>query len=214
MAELMARVAPPVCVSARRDQSRHPGFSGLDIMCDEVEGIGPLAGLLAAFARDPAAAWLVTAVDMPWITAATLRRLVDARDPAMRATAYRNPWTGTPEPMCAIYEPAILPVLLRAREARRYSLMLLRDVPGSSRRAGGQTRDQGYQQSGGISRLVGTGGHGSPLSPTEAGRRPAAVPAMSCLMRKRPGLACRRPAAAGPPGHARSPRCGRPRKRS
>jgi molybdopterin-guanine dinucleotide biosynthesis protein A len=129
MADMMARVAPPVCVSARRDQARLPGFLGLTIICDEVEGIGPLAGLLAAFAHNPAAAWLVTAVDMPWITAATLQRLVDARDPAMHATAYRNPWTDTPEPMCAIYEPAILPVLLRAREARRYSLMLLRDVP-------------------------------------------------------------------------------------
>ena len=125
----MTRVAPPVSVSARRDQANHPAFAGLDILCDEVEGIGPLAGLLAAFAHDPAGAWLVSAVDMPWITASTLRRLVEARDPAMRATAYRNPWTGTPEPVCAIYEPGILPYLLRARDTGHYSLMLLRDVP-------------------------------------------------------------------------------------
>jgi molybdenum cofactor guanylyltransferase len=125
---LMESVAAPVCVSVRLDQSRRPGLAGLDVLCDQVEGIGPLAGLLAAFARDPGSAWLVTAVDMPWLTRATLEKLVLWRDPAMHATAYRNPWTGKPEPMCAIYEPRILPALLRARDTRRYSLMLLCDV--------------------------------------------------------------------------------------
>jgi molybdenum cofactor guanylyltransferase len=129
VAELMAGVASPVSVSARKDQSRLPAFAGLDILCDQVEGIGPIAGLLAAFATDPVSAWLVAAVDMPWLTHATLEKLVLSRDPAMQATAYRNPWTGKPEPMCAIYEPRILPTLIRAREARRYSLMLLCDVP-------------------------------------------------------------------------------------
>ena len=129
VAQLMARVAPPVSVSARRGQADHPGFAGFDILCDQAEGIGPLAGLLAAFSHDPASAWLVAAVDMPWITRATLERLVAGRNPAMCATAYRNPWTGKPEPMCAIYEPAIMPILARARDEGRYSLMLLCDVP-------------------------------------------------------------------------------------
>ena len=30
--------------------------------------------------------------------------------------------------MCAIYEPRILPVLMKAKTERRYSLMVLRDV--------------------------------------------------------------------------------------
>ena len=129
LAELMAGVAPPVSVSARRGQARHPGFAGLDVLCDQVEGIGPLAGLLAAFDRDPDSAWLVAAVDMPWLTRGTLEKLVRSRDPAMHATAYRNPWTGKPEPMCAIYEPRILGALTQARDTRHYSLMLLCDVP-------------------------------------------------------------------------------------
>jgi molybdenum cofactor guanylyltransferase len=129
LAELMESVAPPVSVSARREQADRPGFDGLDIVLDQFEGIGPLAGLLAAFAHDPGSAWLVAAVDMPWITQETLEKLVHARDPSAHATAYRNPSTGKPEPVCAIYEPRIVPVLSRARAERRYSLMLLCDLP-------------------------------------------------------------------------------------
>jgi molybdopterin-guanine dinucleotide biosynthesis protein A len=129
LAELMERVAPPVSVSARKEQASLPGFAGLDILCDQVEGIGPLAGLLAAFAYHPESAWLVVAVDMPWITRATLEKLVLSRNPQSCATAYRNPWTEKPEPVCALYEPRIVPFLSRARDTGRYSLMLLCDVP-------------------------------------------------------------------------------------
>ena len=129
LAAMMESVAGPAYVSVRRSQLVDPAFQGLHMLCDQIEDIGPMAGLLAAFAHAPGSAWLVAAVDLPWISAATLRRLLDARDPGCFATAYRIPQTDRPEPVCAIYEPAILPVLERARDAGRYSLMLLRDVP-------------------------------------------------------------------------------------
>ncbi len=65
---------------------------------------------------------------MPGITLATMERLVRARDPAAHATAYRNPLTGDPEPVCAIYEPSILDVLEDAKARGRYSLMVLKDL--------------------------------------------------------------------------------------
>ncbi|HYW82785.1 MAG TPA: NTP transferase domain-containing protein [Spirochaetia bacterium] len=129
LAAMMESVAGPAYVSVRRSQLDDPVFQGLRLLCDQVENIGPLAGLLAAFAQETSCAWLVAAVDLPWISAGTLQRLLSARDPACFATAYRIPHTERPEPVCAIYEPAILPALERAREKRRYSLMLLRDVP-------------------------------------------------------------------------------------
>jgi molybdopterin-guanine dinucleotide biosynthesis protein A len=129
LAAMMEEVAGPAYVSVRRSQLGEPALQGLRLLCDPVENIGPLAGLLAAFAHEPACAWLVVAVDLPWISRATLERLLAARDPACFATAYRIPSTGLPEPVCAIYEPKIIPVLERARDRRRYSLMLLRDVP-------------------------------------------------------------------------------------
>jgi molybdopterin-guanine dinucleotide biosynthesis protein A len=129
LAAMMESVAGPAYVSVRRGQLDDPVFQGLRLLCDQVENIGPLAGILAAFTQEPGCAWLVAAVDLPWISAGTLQRLLRARDPACFATAYRIPHTDRPEPVCAIYEPAILPALERARDRRRYSLMLLRDVP-------------------------------------------------------------------------------------
>ncbi len=129
LAAMMESVAGPAYVSVRRTQLNDAVFLGLRLVCDQVENIGPLAGLLAAFAHAPDCAWLVAAVDLPWISAGTLQRLLSARDPACFATAYRIPHTDRPEPVCAIYEPAILPALQRARDRKRYSLMLLRDVP-------------------------------------------------------------------------------------
>ncbi len=69
------------------------------------------------------------AVDMPFLSEGTLRFMLDSRDPAAFATAFRNPEIDRPEPVCTIYEPRILPVLLDARAKGRYALKLLRDVP-------------------------------------------------------------------------------------
>jgi molybdenum cofactor guanylyltransferase len=129
LAAMMESVAGPAYVSVRRGQLDDPVFQGLRLLCDQEENIGPLAGILAAFTQEPGCAWLVAAVDLPWISAGTLQRLLRARDPACFATAYRIPHTDRPEPVCAIYEPALLPALERARDRGRYSLMLLRDVP-------------------------------------------------------------------------------------
>jgi molybdenum cofactor guanylyltransferase len=129
LARALSRVSDQVCVSVRRDQPPDPRFDGLKLLRDRDEGIGPLEGLLRAFAHAPRAAWLVVAVDMPYVTASTLLRLVAFRDTAAHATSFRSPQTGLPEPVLAIYEPAILPVLENAKAIGRYSLMLLRDVP-------------------------------------------------------------------------------------
>ena len=129
VAAMLERLCPLVYVSVRREQLVQPVFAGLCLLPDEEEGIGPLEGLLSAFREAPNSAWLVVAVDMPFLVEATLRRLVERRDTSRFATAYRNPQTNRPEPVCAIYEPRILPVLREAKARKRYSLMLLRDVP-------------------------------------------------------------------------------------
>jgi hypothetical protein len=53
---------------------------------------------------------------------------MDLRDPGAFATAYRNPEIDQPEPVCTIYEPRILPVLLGAKARGRHTLKLIRDV--------------------------------------------------------------------------------------
>jgi molybdopterin-guanine dinucleotide biosynthesis protein A len=97
-------------VSVNAEQSDLEPYSGLPTIIDEIEGIGPAAGLVSAWATHPSAAWLVVAVDMPFIDEDTLRPLLQGRLPGMHATAYRHP-DGTLEPLCAIWEAAAQPPL-------------------------------------------------------------------------------------------------------
>jgi len=129
VAGILEKLCPPVFISVRRGQLASPVLAGLRLLPDREEGVGPLEGLLSAFGETPESAWLAVAVDMPYLTEGTLRHLLENRDPSVFATAFRNPETDRPEPVCAIYEPRILPVLKEAKEKRRYSLMLLREVP-------------------------------------------------------------------------------------
>lgn len=120
---LLARVCGRAFVSVRPDQAGRAPYTGLPMIVDTEPDAGPAAGLLAAFDAAPGAAWLVLAADLPLVDAAMLERLVAARDPSRLATAYRHA-DGTPEPLCAIYEPAARAVL----EAQRPGPVSLRRV--------------------------------------------------------------------------------------
>jgi molybdopterin-guanine dinucleotide biosynthesis protein A len=97
-------------VSVRPDQN-DPVRARFEQIVDTQDGLGPIAGIMAAQARYPQVAWLVLACDLPFLDDATLRYLLARRDPTRPATAFRsknaNPrHDGLPEPLCAIYEPA------------------------------------------------------------------------------------------------------------
>lgn len=111
----MALLTPHVTqafVSARPDQADEPLRARFPRILDRHSDIGPLAGILAAQAEHPDAAWLVLACDLPYLDRATLEHLIQARQPGRPATAYRSSSDGMPEPLCAIYEPASGPLLL------------------------------------------------------------------------------------------------------
>jgi molybdopterin-guanine dinucleotide biosynthesis protein A len=104
----MALIAPHVTrafVSLRADQSAEPLRGRFPQIPDTRENLGPVAGLLAAQARHPEAAWLVLACDLPLLDELTLAHLVRSRAPERTATAYRSSHDGLPEPLCAIWEP-------------------------------------------------------------------------------------------------------------
>ena len=92
-------------VSVRPDQKAEALRARFAQIEDRATDIGPMAGLLAAQATHPEAAWLVLACDLPLLDEPTLRQLIAARDAAALATAYRSSHDGLPEPLCAIYEP-------------------------------------------------------------------------------------------------------------
>ena len=93
-------------VSVRPDQVNDPVRAQYKQIVDTQENLGPVAGILAAQAQYPDVAWLVLACDLPFLDAATIDRLIAAREPRRQATAYRSSHDGLPEPLCAIYEPS------------------------------------------------------------------------------------------------------------
>jgi molybdenum cofactor guanylyltransferase len=106
--ELLRALGLPAFISVRAGQREDGVFGDAPLLGDlpDLAGRGPVAGLLSAFALRPGAAWLAVACDQPDLNETTLRALLAARDPARVATAFRSPFDGLPEPLCAIYEPA------------------------------------------------------------------------------------------------------------
>ncbi len=95
-----------VFVSVRPDQTGDPVRSRFEQIVDVEDNLGPVAGILAAQAKFPQAAWLVLACDLPFLDDATLGFLTRERASDRMATAYRSSRDRLPEPLCAIYEPA------------------------------------------------------------------------------------------------------------
>jgi molybdopterin-guanine dinucleotide biosynthesis protein A len=94
-----------VFVSVRADQRDDPTRREFEQIVDQIEDAGPIAGICAAQAAHPEAAWWVLACDLPFVDQRTLSFLREQRDTTRAATAFRSSHDGLPEPLCAIYEP-------------------------------------------------------------------------------------------------------------
>jgi molybdopterin-guanine dinucleotide biosynthesis protein A len=122
-------------ISARAEQvdveadAEAAAYRGLPLILDERRGIGPAAGLLAAWAAHPDVAWLVLATDMPLVDAGLVADLIRRRDPDRVATCFRQA-DGLLQPLCAIWEPRAN-ALLAERIARGEASLrrLLESVP-------------------------------------------------------------------------------------
>lgn len=99
-------------LNAEQAAIANPNFP---FIVDEIPDAGPLSGLLTAFRHYPDHAWLTVPCDLPFLTENTIRLLVEARNPARVATAFRGA-DGWPEPLVTIWEPAALSVLQTAFE--------------------------------------------------------------------------------------------------
>jgi molybdopterin-guanine dinucleotide biosynthesis protein A len=85
---------------------------GLAVVPDELADAGALGGIYTALVRSPCERTLVLACDMPFVSAAFLRRLADEHADVVMPRSHRG-W----EPLCAVYSRACAPEL-RARITR------------------------------------------------------------------------------------------------
>jgi molybdopterin-guanine dinucleotide biosynthesis protein A len=100
---LLGQHVDRVFVSTREDQQNEPERARYDLVIDHYKDMGPMAGILSAMDDHPDADWLVVACDLPNISDATLKFLLENRSAAHPFTAYRSSHDGLPEPLCAIY---------------------------------------------------------------------------------------------------------------
>ena len=112
---LLRKFCARTCISLRPGQAVPAGLEAMPVLQDSPLAQGPLAGILAAFEEDPGAAWLVLACDLPFVSDELLAPLValHAAGEAPPFLAFASSGDGLPEPLCAIYGPAALPVLKR-----------------------------------------------------------------------------------------------------
>ena len=100
---------------------------GMTMLDDVPNRKGPLAGLLAAMQFKPESAWLVAACDMPFITAEAVGWLVEQRSERNLAVL-PSVTTQRVEPLLAVYEPRIRPLLEDRAAAGWWGLQHLRRV--------------------------------------------------------------------------------------
>jgi molybdopterin-guanine dinucleotide biosynthesis protein A len=111
--DLVSRHCQRSFVSVRPDQTSDPARAALPQIVDEIADVGPIAGIAAAQAACPEAAWLVVACDLPFLRDDAITRLVAARG-THAIVVYRSAHDGLPEPLCAIYEPSTRAAILDA----------------------------------------------------------------------------------------------------
>ncbi len=104
--ELASGLCAKTFVSVRSDQLADPLRSRFPTIVDQKDGLGPIGGISSAQAAHPEAAWLVLACDLPFLNTATLKFLLENRDPSKPATAFISTHDGLPEPLCAVWEPS------------------------------------------------------------------------------------------------------------
>ena len=110
MTDVLSQFCDDTFLSVRSDQNVESAYTLLE---DKFIGLGPFGAIVSAFQKDPNAAWLVVACDLPLLDEDSLQFLVENRNTSQIATAFYNPETNFPEPLITIWEPKSYQVLLQ-----------------------------------------------------------------------------------------------------
>jgi molybdopterin-guanine dinucleotide biosynthesis protein A len=116
--ELLSKYCEVVFTSCRSDQKMP---DTLNPVVDHYAFESPLNGIMSAFGKYPDKAWLIVAVDMPYVNENALGFLIKHRDPQKVATCFYNAEAKLPEPLLTLWEPLAYPLLLKFLEEGKIS---------------------------------------------------------------------------------------------
>lgn len=128
-ADLLAACTDGVAISRRASsEGDAPALPGARSIPDREDNLGPFGGIWSSL-RELRQPILVLSCDLPFMDAATLRRLIEARNtraPEAVMTTFLQAETGFIEALVSIYEPACLPFFedARARNLRQINLVI------------------------------------------------------------------------------------------
>lgn len=111
LADMLKSFCKEIFISCREEQKEEI-TEGYGTLTDSFLNLGPMGAMLSAFRAQPDSAWLVVAADLPLLDEATIQYLINNRNAASIATAYKNAHDDFPEPLITIWEPKSYPALL------------------------------------------------------------------------------------------------------
>lgn len=104
----------PVCERVFLSLALPPESNAIPAIVDHYPGTGPLNAILSAFETHREVAWFILACDLPFLDQAAISLLAKRRSTAHAATAFRSEYLNAPDPLCAIWEPILEPILQTA----------------------------------------------------------------------------------------------------
>ncbi len=105
LADELNKVCEKTFISCREEQSDEAHLNNYPQIKDSFLNLGPMGGILSAFAEHPNAVWMVVACDLPFVNKDMFAELIENRNIFKTATCFINPDMGWAEPLCTIYEP-------------------------------------------------------------------------------------------------------------
>lgn len=106
--ELLSDVCERTFTSCRKEQNVPSAFNPI---IDKFDYEGPINGIISAISSHSDKAWLIVAVDMPFVDVTSLQFLLGKRDKTKLATCYLHEPENFPEPLLTLWEPAAYPTL-------------------------------------------------------------------------------------------------------
>ena len=105
--DLLMNHSDQVFVSLRKDQELESHRSKYDMLFDDSDFKGPMAGIMSAATHDASSPWFIVSCDLPFLDCETINQLLEMRAEDKDATIFSNHETGI-EPLCAVYESSLL----------------------------------------------------------------------------------------------------------
>jgi len=96
---------------------------GYPVYPDLVPGCGPMGGIYTGLSRASTDWNLMVACDMPSLSSAILRNLLERAGVSSARCVAAAGSTGEPEPLCAVYHRSCLPAVERAIRDKRFRMM-------------------------------------------------------------------------------------------